>query len=178
MLLQGWTGRVSRGSLARSFSCVLCTDTIGKRTNAECLRVCRVPDHRHSAKTSFAECQDQGTWQTLSTRHALPEPSTGRRQKNGTRHTAPLPSAKRRALGKDRSRAQHARRLLSFAECCKDGTRQSVNFAECLCSALGKASFAGCHPHSTRQIVSIFIFLSFKIFYNQLKFENLIPGGI
>ena len=31
--------------------------TTGKCTNAECLRVCRVPDHGHSAKTIFAECQ-------------------------------------------------------------------------------------------------------------------------
>ena len=135
---------------------------------------CRVPDLRHSANM----------WHTACPHFAECWPSA----KNGTRHTETLSSAGRRALGKDRSRAQHARppctgrqgawRPLSFAECCKGGTRQSVNFAKCLCSALGKASFAECHPAGTRQIVCIFIFLSFKIFYNQLKFENLIPGSI
>ena len=127
--------------------------------------LCRVPDlgHsanlRHTACPHFAEC-----W-----------PSA----KNGTRHTESLSSAGRRALGKDRSRAQHARRpsgCLTAVILCR--VLQSVNFTECLCSALGKASFAECHPAGTRQIVCIFIFLSFKIFYNQLKFENLIPGSI
>ena len=56
--------------------------------------LCRVPDLGHSANMwhtacpHFAECWPSAT--------------------NGTRHTEPLSSAGRRALGKDRSRAQHA----------------------------------------------------------------------
>ena len=116
--------------------------------------LCRVPDLGHPTNM----------WHTACPHFAECWPSA----KNGTRHTHTLLSVRRRALGKDRSRAQHAClpcagrqgawRPLSFAECWKDGTRQSVNFAECLWPALGKASFAKWHPPGTPQIVSIFIF--------------------
>ena len=57
------------------------TCTTGKRTNTECLQVCRVPDHGHSAKTSFAECQTSGTRQICGTQHAHTLPNAGRRQR-------------------------------------------------------------------------------------------------
>ena len=55
--------------------------TTGKRTNAECLRFCRVPDHGHSAKIHFAECQTKGTRQRCGTRHAKTLSSAGRQQR-------------------------------------------------------------------------------------------------
>ena len=57
------------------------SNTTGKRIIAECRRLCRVPDHRHSAKRSFAECRRHSTRQTYGTRHDLPLPSADRRQK-------------------------------------------------------------------------------------------------
>ena len=43
--------------------------------------ICRVPDHGHSAKICFAECQTTGTRQSCGTRHAQTLPSAGRRQR-------------------------------------------------------------------------------------------------
>ena len=56
--------------------------------------LCRVPDLGHSANM----------WHTACPHFAECWPSA----KNGTRHTHTLLSVRRRALGKDRSRAQHA----------------------------------------------------------------------
>jgi len=129
----------------------------------------------------FAECQTTGTRQ----RRALP---SARPRALGKYVAHSMPTLYRMlAVGKERhsayphfaecqkastrqrqvtcpARVPAVRRPLSFAECWKDGTRQSVNFAEYLWPALGKASFAEWHPPGTRQIVSIFIFISVQIF--------------
>ena len=55
-------------------------DTTGKPIVAECLGLCRVPDHGHSAKMWFSECQAADTRQKSGTRHAQALPSAGRRQ--------------------------------------------------------------------------------------------------
>ena len=55
------------------------TTTTGKRTNAECLRFCRVPDHEHLAKIHFAECQ---MWHTACQNVTECRPSA----KKATRH--------------------------------------------------------------------------------------------
>jgi len=133
--------------------------------------LCRVPDLGHSANM----------WHTACPHFAECWPSA----KNGTRHTEPLSSAGRRALGKDRSRAQHAPAVRRPSGCLT---------AVILCRVLKRwhsakrklrrVSMAGTRQSLFRQVTSSwhsansFYFFLFKFFYNQLKFEKLIPGSI
>ena len=83
--------------------------TTEKPKFAECLGLCRVPEHGHSAKMWFAECHATSTRQTSATRHARALPSAGRRQRMTLGKLSHLPSAGPAALGKAGARAQHAR---------------------------------------------------------------------
>ena len=108
--------------------------TTGKLIVVECLGHCRVPDHGHSAKMWFAECQAADTRQKSGTRHARALPNAGPQQIKTLGNVAPLPSAGRAALGKARARAQHARPPCAARQ---GGWRRQL-FAECLQLALGK----------------------------------------
>ena len=93
--------------------CVLFSNgcfTTGNLLYAVCQKVCREPQHGHSAKNLFAECLEPNTRQTRGTRHNPYLPSAGARQTNGTRQNMDMPSASERAHGKAGARASHARR--------------------------------------------------------------------
>ena len=124
--------------------------TTRKLIVAECLRLCRVPEHRHSAKRSFAECPRNRTRQTPGTRHAQPLPSSSRRQRRGTRHYLSLPSAAGTALGKGGARAQHARPLCAFLTA---GWR-TLALPSATRLALGKdlTSPSACSQHSAKTV--------------------------
>ena len=85
-------------------------DTTGNQLYAVCHKVCREPQHGHSAKNLFAECLEPNTRQTRGTRHNPYLLSAGARQTNGTRQNMNMPSASERAHGKAGARARHARR--------------------------------------------------------------------
>jgi len=93
--------------------CVLFSNvcfTTGNLLYAVCQKVCREPQHGHSAKNLFAECLEPNTRQTRGTRHNPYLPSAGARQTNGTRQNMDMPSASEWAHGKAGGRARHARR--------------------------------------------------------------------
>ena len=101
--------------------------------------LCRVPDNGHSANMWHTACQNiTECWLSA---------------KKGTRHSSPLPSAIGRALGKDGSRAQHARPPCAG----RQGAWRPLSFAECWHSA--KRKLRRVSVFGTRQ--SLFLFLFF-----------------
>ena len=110
------------------------SNTTGKHIIAECRRLCRVPDHRHSAKRSFAECQRHSTRQTYGTRHGLPLPSADRRQKA----TLGIYYLCRVLLFPHSAKAAHVPSTRSGRAPAVGGGGRPLVFAECRQLALGK----------------------------------------
>jgi len=117
--------------------------TTGNLLYAVCQKVCREPQHGHSAKNLFAECLEPNTRQTRGTRHNPYLPSAGARQTNGTRQNMDMPSASERAHGKAGTCSSCATAVTSvcFAECFPFGTRQNEILSSVFSRHSAKSSF-------------------------------------
>ena len=106
--------------------------TPGKLICAECHRLCRVPEHGHSAKCLFAECRPSAN-KGHSASFIFAECRWAHTRQRG--HTCPAraPAVRHPSGGLTASTLYRVPPV---------GTRQSRNVAECAGVALGKASFA------------------------------------
>ena len=145
-------------------------DTTRKRTNSECLRFCRVPDHEHSAKMWHTACQNVTECRPSAkkaTRHVFAE--CQRASTRQRRLTCPArASAVRRPSG--------WLTAVSFGRVLQGRHSAKTKFRRVPVGGTRQSQFRRVPATGTRQRVSFFF--AFKLFYSRLKFEKLIPGSI